>query len=151
MVQLGAWRKYFFFFLSFRTTPMAYGHSQARDELELQLLAYATATALRDLSRVWTIPQLMAMPDPWPMEQGQGLNTHPHGYQSDSFPLCHHSNSAKNAFIRTHKIRFYFQGEVVEVVFVGANPKNSAEILVSTNYSFYKFSLFNLLFTWVSL
>ena len=31
---------------------MAYGHSQARDELELQLLAYATATALRDLSRV---------------------------------------------------------------------------------------------------
>lgn len=31
-------------------------------------------------------------------------------------------------FIQFH---FYFQGEVVEVVFVGANPKNSAENQVS--------------------
>jgi len=27
-----------------------------------------------------TTPQLMAMPDPKPTEQGQGLNTHPRGY-----------------------------------------------------------------------
>ena len=26
-------------------------------------------------------PQLMAMPDPQPTEQGQGLNLHPYGYQ----------------------------------------------------------------------
>ena len=46
---------------------------------------------------------------------------------------------AKNTFIRSHKMSFYFQGEVVEVTFVGANPKNSAENQVSINDSFYKF------------
>lgn len=33
---------------------------------------------------------------------------------------------------------FYFQGEVAEVTFVGANPKNSAENKVSITDSFYK-------------
>lgn len=44
-------------------------------------------------------------------------------------------STAKNTFIRTHKINFYFQGEVAEVTFVGANPKNSAENRVSTKDS----------------
>ena len=31
--------------------------------------------------------------DHWPTEQGQGSNPHPHGYQSDLFPLRHSRNS----------------------------------------------------------
>ena len=38
------------FVLLFRATPMAYGRSQARGHLKLQLLAYATAAAMQDLS-----------------------------------------------------------------------------------------------------
>ena len=47
---------------------------------ELQLPAYATATATRDPSLVCDLhPQLMAMPDPLPTEQGQGSNLQPRG------------------------------------------------------------------------
>ena len=42
----------FFFPLLFRTAPVAYGGSQARVEWELQLPAYATATAAPDPSHV---------------------------------------------------------------------------------------------------
>ena len=46
------WCKFFFFFfLLFRAAPAAYGSAQARGQIG-QLLAYATATATRDLSRV---------------------------------------------------------------------------------------------------
>ena len=41
-----------FFFLLLRATPAAYGGSQSRVQSELQLLAYATATAMQDLSHV---------------------------------------------------------------------------------------------------
>ena len=37
--------------------------------------------------------QLMATPDSQPIERGQGLNPHPHGYQLDSFLLHHNGNS----------------------------------------------------------
>ena len=47
----------------FKTTPAAYGSYQA--ELEPQLLAYTRDTAIQDLSRVVTTPQLTAMPDPF--------------------------------------------------------------------------------------
>ena len=30
------------------------------------------------------------------MAYGQGLNLHPHGYQSDSFPLSHDGNSGES-------------------------------------------------------
>ena len=72
---------FFFFFWLFRATPEAYGISQARGlgvESELQLPAYTTATATMDL---------------WPNKLGQGLNPYAHGYQLDSFLLCHHRNS----------------------------------------------------------
>ena len=39
---------FFFFFLIFRATPLAYGSSQAGVKSELQLLAYTTATAIQD-------------------------------------------------------------------------------------------------------
>ena len=49
-------------------------------ESELQLLAYATATAMPDQSWSCNLPQLMAIPDPRLTEQGQGSNLCPHGY-----------------------------------------------------------------------
>ena len=47
-------------------------------ESELQPPAYTTATATEPCLR--RTPQLMAMPDPWPTEPGQGSNPRPHGY-----------------------------------------------------------------------
>ena len=53
---------FFFFFCLFRATPMAYGISPRLGvELELQLPAYTTATAMQDLR---SIPQFLATPDP---------------------------------------------------------------------------------------
>ena len=46
-------------------------------ELELQLLAYGTATAVPDPSHLCSLSQLTAMQDPSPTEQGQGLHPHP--------------------------------------------------------------------------
>ena len=43
---------FIFLFLLFRAAPAAYGGSQAGVESELQLPAYATATAIQDLSHV---------------------------------------------------------------------------------------------------
>ena len=44
-----------FFFLLFRATPMAYGSSQLGGELELQLLAYSTATEMWYPSRIYNL------------------------------------------------------------------------------------------------
>ena len=54
------------FFFFFRAAPVAYGSSQLGVESELQLLAYATATATQDPSHVCDqpAPQLMAMLGP---------------------------------------------------------------------------------------
>ena len=49
------WVFFFFFFFTFRATFVAYGCSQAKVKLELQLLAYTTATAMPDLSRVYKL------------------------------------------------------------------------------------------------
>ena len=43
---------FIYLFLLFRTAPSADGGSQARGQLELQLLTYATATATQDPSHV---------------------------------------------------------------------------------------------------
>ena len=45
-------RSFLVIFLLFRATPAAYGSSQARAELELQLKAYTTATVMGDLCHV---------------------------------------------------------------------------------------------------
>ena len=47
----------FLFFCLFRATPVAYGGSQARVYLELQLPVYTTATATWDLSRICNLHQ----------------------------------------------------------------------------------------------
>ena len=46
-------------------------------------------------------PQLTGTLDPQPTEQGQGLNLHPHGYQSDSVLLCHNRSSPTPRVLRT--------------------------------------------------
>ena len=57
---------------------MAYGGSQARVELELQLLTYTIAIAMQDLSHIYDLHH-----SSWQhqilTEQGQGLNLCPHG------------------------------------------------------------------------
>ena len=57
---------YFLIFCLFRATPVAYESSHTRAlELELYLLAYTTATATLDPSRIGNLPpQLTAMRGP---------------------------------------------------------------------------------------
>ena len=73
----------FIFFCLFAiswATASAYGGSQARGPFR------AVATSLHQShsnagseQRLQPTPQLMAMPDPQPTEQGQGSNLKPHG------------------------------------------------------------------------
>ena len=79
------------FHLSFRTTPVAYGGSQAGVEMELQLPATATATP--DLSRICDLHHSSQQPRILNPLSEQGLNLHPYGCQSESFPLSHGGNS----------------------------------------------------------
>ena len=77
---------YFYFLLIFcllRATPTAYGDSQSKGPIR------AVATSLhhshskaKPPSTTYTM--LMAMPDPLPIEGGQGSNLYPHGYQLGS-------------------------------------------------------------------
>ena len=67
---------------------MAYGGSQARGRIG------AVATGLFQIHgstgskpHLQPTPQLVAMPDPQPTEQGQGLNPQPHGSQLDSLTI----------------------------------------------------------------
>ena len=71
---------FFFFFLLFRAAPAVYGGSQARS-----LIGAAAASLRQSHSNVGSqlhlrpTPQLTAIPDPSPTEQGQGSNPKPHG------------------------------------------------------------------------
>ena len=48
-------------------------------DLELQLLAYTTATATQNLSHISDL-RYSSQLDPQPTERGQGSNLRPHGY-----------------------------------------------------------------------
>ena len=104
----GILKIFYFCFLLFRATLTAHGSSQAKGWIR------AAAASLHHSHSntgykpcLWTTPQFTAMLDPQPIEWGQGSNPHPHGYQSDSFPLRHNRNSLKNIFLihgcRTHR------------------------------------------------
>ena len=73
--------KFFFFFFGFLGLhPWHMEVPRLGVYLELQLLAYTTATAMPDPSHVGHLqPHLTAMPDPQPTERGQGSNLQPHG------------------------------------------------------------------------
>ena len=71
---------FFFFSVFSRATPTVYGGSQARG-----LIVAVAAGLPQSHSNAGSEPhlrptsQLTAMPDPQPIEQGQGLNPKPHG------------------------------------------------------------------------
>ena len=78
----------------YRAVPTAYGGSLAR------VLMAATAaglhhshSGLRSEPHLQLTPELMAMTNPQPSEQGQGLNSQPHGSWLDSFLMFHNGNS----------------------------------------------------------
>ena len=87
--------KSFFFFLGlFRSSPAAYGGSQARGPIR------AVATGLCQSHSntgpkppLWPTPQLMATLDPQPTVWGQATNPQSHGSYSDLFLLRHDGNS----------------------------------------------------------
>ena len=96
------------FFFLFRAKHAAYGSSQARIKSELQLPAYATATAMWDLSHICDLHH-SSMLDPQPTKQDQGSNLHPHGqYQVLFFffyyqvlnPLSHNRNNKSLVFLK---------------------------------------------------
>ena len=64
---------FFFFFLGLYQRHMEVPRLGVK--VEIQLLAYITATAMQDLSRVCNLHhKLTAMPDPLPTDRGQGSN-----------------------------------------------------------------------------
>ena len=67
-------------FSLFRASPAAYEGSQARGPLgAVAASLHHSHSSTGSEPHLRPIPQLMAMPDPEPTEQGQGLNSHPHG------------------------------------------------------------------------
>jgi len=66
---------------------------------ELQLPATATATAMQDPSLICNLHhsswQLWILN---PLSKARGVNPHPHGYKSDSFPLRHNRNTLPLCF-----------------------------------------------------
>ena len=52
---IGTTLLFFYFFFFFRAAGEAYGSSQARVKLGLELLAYTTATATPDLSHIFDL------------------------------------------------------------------------------------------------
>ena len=82
------------FIIFFRATPLAYGGSQARGQIRAATTSlHHNHSNARSKPHLQATSQLTATPDLQPTEQGQGLNLHPYGYQSDSFPLGHNGNS----------------------------------------------------------
>ena len=60
---------------------MAYGVSQARGLIGAAAAGlHHSHSNVRSKPCLRATPQLTAMPDPQPTEQGQGSNLHPHGY-----------------------------------------------------------------------
>ena len=87
---------FFFFFGLFRAAPMAHRGPQTRGRIGAVAAGQSHSSTRSELCLRPT-PQLTATPDPWPAEQGQGLNPQPHGSQSDSFPLRHDGNSLRTS------------------------------------------------------
>ena len=70
-----------FYFFRGTPAPYAYGGSQARSQIRAVAAGlHHSHSNTRSEPHLQSTPQLTAMPDPEPTEQGQGLNLHPHGY-----------------------------------------------------------------------
>ena len=99
----------FVLFCLFRAAPETCEGSQARGQIG------AVATSLhhsnsntRSELHLQPTPQVMAIPNPQPTEQGQGSNLRPHGCLSDSFLLSHDRNSLFFFFFFFSTVYFYF-------------------------------------------
>ena len=85
LTQQGIVIFFFFFFFSVflpfsRVTPAAHGGSQARGLIGVVAASlHQSHSNARSEPLLRPTPQLMAMPDPQPTEQGQGSNPKPHG------------------------------------------------------------------------
>ena len=76
----------FFFFLLFKATSMEYGSSQARDKIGAIAAGLCHSHSnMGSKPHLWPIPQLTAMPDPWPTKGSQGSNPHPYNTSWISF------------------------------------------------------------------
>ena len=72
---------FLFCFLLFRATPMAYGISQARVQIEAVVTGqHPSHSNVGSEPHLQPTPQVVASVDPRPTEGGQGSNPHPHGY-----------------------------------------------------------------------
>ena len=97
--QVWLWVLYSFiyfilFILCFRASPTAYGSSQARGRIRAVAAGlHHSHSNTESKPGLRAPPQLTAILDSRPTEQGQGLNPHPHGYELDSFLLSHKGNS----------------------------------------------------------
>ena len=66
-------------FCLFRAALVAHGGSQARGQLNASVTGlHHSHSNTRSEPRLQPTPQLTAMPDPQPTEEGQGSNLHPH-------------------------------------------------------------------------
>ena len=75
---------FFLFFLAFRVTPSTYGGSQARGRNGAVAAAYARATAMLDLSRIFDLhPSLWQCWILNPLSEARDKNPKPHGSWSD--------------------------------------------------------------------
>ena len=81
-----------FVFCLFRATPTALGVPKLGVKSALAASLCHNHSNARSKLRLQPIPQLTAMQDPSPTEQGQGWNPHPHGYPSGSLPLSYDGN-----------------------------------------------------------
>ena len=88
-------------YLLFRTTPMAHGTSEVRGHTRPTAArpCHSHSNAGSEL-HLRSAAQLMATPDPYPTEWGQGWNLQPDGSQLDSF-LRHHDGNSKNFLMYT--------------------------------------------------
>ena len=73
---------FIYLFLVFRATPVTYGSSLARGQVgAIPAGLHHSHTNEGSKPHVRPTPQLTAMPDTQPTEQGQGSNLRPHVYQ----------------------------------------------------------------------
>ena len=89
------------------------------------------------------------MLDPWPTQLVQGLNPHPHGYQSDFFLLCHNGNSISAFFYRTGLVVMNsFSFCWTEKILISASffRRTVLQYIVFLNARFFPFSILNMLF-----
>ena len=78
---------------------MAYGSSQARGQIRVVAVGlHHSHSNARSEPHLCPIPKLMATLDPQSVEQGQGSNPHPHGYNLGLLPLNHNGNSCMYLF-----------------------------------------------------